>query len=112
MKLRQLAGFVLVLGLVAVSGCVQPPPPAPAAAAPVAPPPPVPAAPVALVPPPAAPVPMARHHVATVHHVVVHHVAAQRHWGKRYHAVAVYAPPGCGADFHPCNEESVVVPIK
>jgi hypothetical protein len=108
MKLIRLAGFGLVLAVVALSGCVQPPTPQVAVApAPVAVPPPVPPPLVALMPPPAPP----RHHVVRVAHPVIHH-----HWMHRYYSAgAYYAPawsPRCGSIAHPCTAEHVTVPIQ
>jgi hypothetical protein len=107
MARRRLAGFGLVLGLVALSGCVPPPPPqvavAPASVA-VAPP------PALVMPPSPPPAYMAKHHVP-----VVHYAATAPHPVKHHHRVRLtYAPPGsiCGSDANPCNQQHIVVPLN
>jgi hypothetical protein len=116
MKRTVLAGFGLVLGLAAMSGCVPQPAPPQVALVPEAPPPPPAPPPVALMPV-AAPVwvPTVRHHAARVAHPMAH-VAAHHHWVRRYSSVRTsYAPawsPQCGSVAHPCTVEHIAVPIE
>jgi hypothetical protein len=116
MKRKLLAGVGLMLGVVALSGCVPPPPPAQVAAVPVAVAPPpiiVVPPPVIVMQPPAPPVwsPM-RHHVVRHRTVrVVHRV--YHHWTHRYYATRVhYWSPRCGSVDHPCTVEERTAPIQ
>jgi hypothetical protein len=113
MQPKGLAGFCLVLGLAALSGCAGPPPPQVVVApAPAASPSPAASAPIALLPPPeeAVRVPAVRHHAVTVVHPVIH-----RYWTQKHYAARVYySPPGtpqCGSGAHPCSVAHIVVPV-
>ena len=118
MERRRLAGFALILGLGALSGCVEPPLAQVAVAPiPLAAPPPVALVPVAVMPPPDGPAwaPAPRRHVRTVHAVRVHHAVTTRHWVRRRHPIAVYYSPWspqCGTDVHPCNPQHTSAPTQ
>jgi hypothetical protein len=118
MERRRLAGFALILGLGALSGCVEPAPPQVAVAPiPLAAPPPVALVPVAVMPPPDGPAwaPAPRRHARIAHPVRVHHVVATRRWVRRHHPVAVYYSPWtpqCGSDVHPCNPQHTLAPVE
>lgn len=103
---RNVPAFLgLALGLAALGGCIQTPPPAPCLAFTTPPPPPaailVPPAPVWTPPP---------RHVVLLH--PVHRVVAVRHrWVHKY--VARVSPgPYCGSVPHPCNVEHLTVPVQ
>ena len=98
----------LALGLAALAGCVQAPPPqaiCPAFAAPL----PVAPPPAAVVLPPTPVWTPPRHHVVVVTHRV-HHVVVRRHWAHRDVVRTVYRSPYCGSVPHPCDVDHRVVP--